>query len=93
MKGQADKKRRELLFEIGDLVLVKLMPYRQHSVALRKNNKLGLRYFGPFKVIEKLGPVAYQLQLPKHAKIHLVFHVSCFMPKFKIFMRRILSSH
>nr|KYP36855.1 Retrotransposable element Tf2 [Cajanus cajan] len=75
-KQYADKKRFDVDFQIGDLVLVKLQPYRQHSLALRKNQKLGLRYFGPFAVIDKIGKVAYKLQLPASTKIHPVFHVS-----------------
>ena len=43
MKAQADKKRRNVEFAIGDLVLVKLQPYRQHSIQLRKNQKLSMR--------------------------------------------------
>ena len=82
MKAQADKRRRPLELQVGDAVLVKLQPYRQNSVALRKNQKLGLRYFGPFKVVNKLSAVAYKLQLPKHAQIHPVFHVSL-LKKFK----------
>nr|KYP63732.1 Transposon Ty3-G Gag-Pol polyprotein [Cajanus cajan] len=76
MKKFADKKRIPLEFDIGELVLVKLQPYRQHSVALRKHQKLGLRYFGPFPIIKKIGSVAYKLLLPASAKIHSVFHVS-----------------
>lgn len=76
MKVNADKKRSNVSLEIGDQVLVKLQPYRQSSVALRKNNKLGMRYFGPFTVIAKIGIVAYKLQFPETARIHPVFHVS-----------------
>ncbi|MCI51126.1 GDT1-like protein 2, partial [Trifolium medium] len=58
------------------MVLVRLQPYRQHSAALRKNQKLSMRYFGPFKIIAKVGAVAYKLELPTNAKIHPVFHIT-----------------
>lgn len=72
MKDQADKRR----FNVGDLVLVKLQPYKQNSVALRKNQKLGMKYFGPFPILAKVGAIAYKLKLPKNARIHVVFHIS-----------------
>lgn len=75
MKAQADKKRQHIDFAVGDNVLVKLQPYRQASVALRKHQKLGMRYFGPFSIVAKVGAVAYKLQLPSAAKIHPIFHV------------------
>ncbi|WVZ04461.1 hypothetical protein V8G54_025267 [Vigna mungo] len=76
MKKYANQKRVYKVFEVGDSVLVKLHPYRQHSVALRKIQKLGLRYFGPFPIMQKIGTVAYKLLLPPHAKIHPIFHAS-----------------
>jgi len=74
MKQYADKKRRSIDFQVGDLVLVKLQPYKQQTVAKRLNQKLGLKYFGPFPILAKVGAIAYRLQLPDEAKIHLVFH-------------------
>ncbi|GAU45358.1 hypothetical protein TSUD_239070 [Trifolium subterraneum] len=53
MKSNADKKRKAAEFKVGDMVLVRLQPYRQHSVNLRKNQKLSMRYFGPFKVLAR----------------------------------------
>ncbi|GAU19157.1 hypothetical protein TSUD_79800 [Trifolium subterraneum] len=80
MKKQADKHRRDISYQVGDFVLIKLQPYRQHSVALRKNQKLGMRYFGPFEIIACVGTIAYKLNLPENAKIHPVFHVSQLKP-------------
>ena len=68
--------RREFQLHIGDLALVKLQPYRQHSMVLRKNQKLVMRFFGPFEVMEKIGPFAYKLRLPDTTRIHPIFHIS-----------------
>lgn len=75
MKKYADAKCKFVEYQLGDMVLIKLQPYRQHSVALHRNQKLGMRYFGSFPIIEKIGIVAYKVLLPPSAKIHPVFHV------------------
>lgn len=76
MKQLADQHRTEREFEIGDYVYVKLQPYRQQSVVLRSNQKLSPKYFGPYKIVDKCGAVAYRLELPPSSQIHHVFHVS-----------------
>nr|KYP52090.1 Retrotransposable element Tf2 [Cajanus cajan] len=76
MKQQADRKRRDVNFEVGDWVYLKAQPYRLKSLAKRRNEKLGPRYYGPFRVLAKVGAVAYKLQLPESSRIHPVFHVS-----------------
>ncbi|XP_062099824.1 uncharacterized protein LOC133805673 [Humulus lupulus] len=64
MRQQANKKRRNINFNIGDLILVKLQLYQQSTVARRLNSKLCRRYFGPFPVIARAGSVAYKHSLP-----------------------------
>lgn len=76
MKSKADKRRRDLDFAVGDLVLVKLQPYRQNTLVGRRSQKLSMRYFGPFEVIQHIGSVAYKLLLPETARIHPIFHIS-----------------
>jgi hypothetical protein len=76
MKAQADAKRTEREFQVNDMVYLKLQPHIQSSVASRSNQKLAFKYFGPFKVLQRVGAVAYKLEFPEHAKIHPVVHVS-----------------
>lgn len=76
MKKQADQHRSERSFAVDDLVFLKLQPYVQSSLAPRSHQKHAFRYFGPFRVLERVGSVAYRLELPAHSAIHPVFHVS-----------------
>lgn len=66
----------ERTLEVGDMVYLKLQPYRQAALGIRESLKLRSKYYGPSKVIQKIGRVAYKLQLPAEALIHPVFHVS-----------------
>lgn len=65
---------------MGDQVLLKLQPYIQSSVANRSYPKLAYKFYGPYTILERVGTVAYRLQLPDHAAIHPVFHVSQLKP-------------
>lgn len=76
MKVYADQARTEREFSVGDRVYLKLQPYKQNSLALRKHLKLSSRYYGPYTILQRIGQVAYKLDLPPGSKIHPVFHVS-----------------
>jgi hypothetical protein len=74
-KSYADNRKRELRFQVGDFVYLKVSPMRGlHRFKIR--GKLAPRYIGPFKILEQSGDVAYQLQLPPQlSDVHDVFHV------------------
>jgi hypothetical protein len=81
MKHQPYKHRSEHEFNIGDWVFLCLQPYRQISIQVRSSMKLSPRFYGPYKVLECIGPIAYRLDLPPDSEIHPVFHVSCMRKK------------
>jgi hypothetical protein len=75
-KSYADKRRRDLSFEIGDFVYLKVSPMRG-TRRFKVKGKLAPRYVGPFKIVDRKGEVAYQLELPPQlSNVHDVFHVS-----------------
>ena len=76
MQANTNKRRRDIEYAVGDWVFLKMQPYRRRSLAKRINEKLSPRFYGPFQVLNKVGAVAYKLDLPSHSKIHPVFHVS-----------------
>nr|GEZ90674.1 hypothetical protein [Tanacetum cinerariifolium] len=77
-KSYADKRRKPLEFGVGDYVLLKVSPWKG-VVRFRKKGKLAPRFVGPFEIIEKVGPVAYRLDLPEELNgVHYTFHVSNF---------------
>ncbi|GJS48736.1 hypothetical protein Tco_0598857 [Tanacetum coccineum] len=75
-KSYADLKRKPMEFQVGDKVMLKVSPWKG-VVRFGKRGKLNPRYVGPFKVVEKVGEVAYKLELPEElSRVHNTFHVS-----------------
>ncbi|GJY78793.1 hypothetical protein Tco_0484594 [Tanacetum coccineum] len=75
-KSYADLKRKPMEFKVGDMVMLKVSPWKG-VVRFIKRGKLNPRYVGPFKVLAKVGDVAYTLELPQElSRVHHTFHVS-----------------
>ncbi|GJU79742.1 putative reverse transcriptase domain-containing protein [Tanacetum coccineum] len=75
-KSYADRKRKPMEFEVGDRVMLKVSPWKG-VVRFGKRGKLNPRYVGPFKVLARVGKVAYKLELPQElSRVHHTFHVS-----------------
>ncbi|MCO5548142.1 hypothetical protein L7F22_001600 [Adiantum nelumboides] len=81
-KKVADRHRRELVFSLGDWVLLHFEKARLRKMKGKEHlfPKLGMRYYGAFQVCDKISDVAYRLKLPKGWKIHNAFHVSLLRP-------------
>ncbi|GKC57617.1 hypothetical protein Tco_1085215, partial [Tanacetum coccineum] len=75
-KSYADKRSKPLEFEVGDMVLLKVSPWKG-VIRFGKRKKLSPRYIRPFKILARVGRVAYTLELPEELQgIHSTFHVS-----------------
>ncbi|KAL0561448.1 hypothetical protein IC582_001876 [Cucumis melo] len=75
-KSYADVRRKDLEFEVGDKVFLKVAPMKG-VLRFERRGKLSPRFVGPFEILERIGPVAYRLALPPSlSTVHNVFHVS-----------------
>ncbi|GKC93807.1 hypothetical protein Tco_1159249 [Tanacetum coccineum] len=75
-KSYPDKKQKPMEYEVEDRVMLKVSPWKR-VVQFGKRGKLNPRYVGPFKVLAKVGKVAYKLELPQElSRVHHTFHVS-----------------
>ncbi|GKE41478.1 putative reverse transcriptase domain-containing protein [Tanacetum coccineum] len=73
-KSYADLKRKPMEFQVGDKVMLKVYPWKG-VIHFGKWGKLNPRYVGPFNVLEKVGEVAYKLELPEElSRVHNTFH-------------------
>ncbi|MDV3191337.1 MAG: hypothetical protein Q8832_02795, partial [Candidatus Phytoplasma australasiaticum] len=72
----ADPARKDVSFQVGEAVLLKVSPWKGLT-RFGKKGKLAPRYIGPFKILNRVGKVAYELALPpQYQHVHNVFHVS-----------------
>ncbi|GJT81653.1 putative reverse transcriptase domain-containing protein [Tanacetum coccineum] len=75
-RSYANVRRKPLEFQVGDRVMLKVSP-RKGVILFGKRGKLNPRYIEPFKILERIGPVAYKLKLPEELRnVHNTFHVS-----------------
>ena len=90
-KSYADMRRKDIRYEIGEKVFLKVSPWKK-VMRFGKKGELSPRFIGPYEVIKKVGPLAYRLALPQELeKIHNVFHVSM-LRKYKSDPSHVVSS-
>ena len=80
MAKHADQSRWNVEFQVGDKVLLMLTPQIWRITRKIAHRGLVPRYDGPFKVVKRIGAVAYRLALPDRLKVHPTFHVSFLKP-------------
>jgi hypothetical protein len=76
-KVSVDRHKIEHSFKVGDLVFLRLQPYKKSSLKKSGEENLNPRFYGPYRIIRRVGKVSYELELPDGSQIHNVFHVSC----------------
>jgi hypothetical protein len=76
MKVYDNQHRTDRHYDAGEMVHLRIQPYRQNAFGIRGSLKLRSKYYGPYKIMERIGEVAYKLQLPETTTIHPVFHIS-----------------
>jgi hypothetical protein len=76
IKNQADKHRSDREFSVGDMVYLKIQPYRHTSLSAHKCLKLHSKFYGPFRVLARTGKAPYKLLIPEGCQLHDTFHVS-----------------
>jgi hypothetical protein len=74
-KSYVDNKQTHKEFKLGDHVYIRFKPKRI-SLRMETCSKLAPHYYGPFNILERVGPIAYRLALPLTIKAHYVFHIS-----------------